>query len=194
MKRTMRSFPSRTVVAAVVVSLLVGGIGSATAARLITGKQIKNGSIQFGDLSKQAKKKLRGQRGLRGSQGAAGAQGAQGPSDAFTTKTPGPTTINTTDTTIESLNLEAGKYLVLGRLSMQGTQQIVRCNISPSDSALDATVTLPGGGFQDESDVHDTVTLAAAGTVVFRCHSATSAVTGFEIVLTAVKVGNVTQQ
>jgi hypothetical protein len=78
MKRMMRLFPSRTVVVAVVVSLLVGGIGSATAARLITGDQIKNGSIHFGDLSSKARKKLRGKKGRAGSRGARGTQGAQG--------------------------------------------------------------------------------------------------------------------
>jgi hypothetical protein len=73
-----RYLPSRPVIASVIVSLVVGGVGSATAASLITGKQIKNGSIQYSDLSKKAKKKLRGKRGKTGAAGVGGAKGDQG--------------------------------------------------------------------------------------------------------------------
>jgi hypothetical protein len=73
-----RYLPSRPVIASVIVSLVVGGVGSATAASLITGKQIKNGSIQYSDLSKKAKKKLRGKRGKTGAAGVAGAKGDAG--------------------------------------------------------------------------------------------------------------------
>lgn len=78
MRSIKRFLPSRSIVAAVIVSLVVGGVGSATAASLITGDQIKDGSIQYNDLSKKAKKKLRGKRGQTGATGAAGTQGAEG--------------------------------------------------------------------------------------------------------------------
>jgi hypothetical protein len=71
--------------------LLVGG-GSATAAKLVTGKDvknnsltgsdIKNGSVAAGDLSKAAKKALGGKTGARGAAGPAGPQGPQGPAGA----------------------------------------------------------------------------------------------------------------
>jgi hypothetical protein len=86
LRKIKRFMPSRPVVAAVIVSLVVGGVGSATAASLITGKQIKNGSIQFGDLSKKAKKKLRGKRGGIGATGAAGAKGDKGDTGLAATK------------------------------------------------------------------------------------------------------------
>src|SRR3954447_14306044 len=73
-----RYLPSRPVIASVIISLVVGGVGSATAASLITGKQIKNGSIQYSDLSKKAKKKLGGKRGATGAAGLAGAKGDTG--------------------------------------------------------------------------------------------------------------------
>ncbi len=82
MRRIKHYLPSRPVVAAIVVSLLVGGIGSATAASLITGKQIKNGSLQYNDLSKKARKKLRGTRGRTGKIGATGVAGAAGATGA----------------------------------------------------------------------------------------------------------------
>jgi hypothetical protein len=43
--------------------------GSATAAFVVTSKNIKNGTIQLVDISAKAKKALRGQRGPRGLQG-----------------------------------------------------------------------------------------------------------------------------
>lgn len=65
--------------------LLVGALllalsGSATAATvaLITGKQIKNGSIELVDLSPAAKRALKGQRGPEGPPGAQGPAGPAG--------------------------------------------------------------------------------------------------------------------
>lgn len=70
-----------TVVLAAIVALAVVTAGTATAARLITGKQIKNGSIGMKDLSKKTKKKLRkpGPAGPQGQAGAPGVRGEQGP-------------------------------------------------------------------------------------------------------------------
>ena len=57
-----------------VVALALGATGSATAAKLVTGKDIRNGTITAKDLSKS----LRAQLGLRGPTGPAGAAGAAG--------------------------------------------------------------------------------------------------------------------
>lgn len=46
--------------------------------KMVTGAQIKNGSIGLKDLSKSARKSLKGARGVAGAQGATGAQGAAG--------------------------------------------------------------------------------------------------------------------
>ncbi|MCW2793689.1 MAG: hypothetical protein JWO76_2787 [Nocardioides sp.] len=46
---------------------------------LITGKQVKDGSLQAKDLSKAARRSLQGQRGPAGPQGAPGAEGPAGP-------------------------------------------------------------------------------------------------------------------
>jgi hypothetical protein len=60
------------------LGLVIATAATATAAKLITGKQIKNGSVGLVDLSAKAKKSLRGARGRRGPQGPAGPQGAPG--------------------------------------------------------------------------------------------------------------------
>lgn len=78
MKRALdlRSLASGAIAAAIVFALSVGG---ATAASLITGKQIRNHTVGVIDLKKTAVQSLRGQRGLRGAMGPAGPAGPQGP-------------------------------------------------------------------------------------------------------------------
>jgi hypothetical protein len=70
-----------TTVVAFVLGMVVATAGTATAAKLLTGKQIKDGSISVKDLSKgvQAQLKKSGRAGPAGPQGAQGAQGAPGP-------------------------------------------------------------------------------------------------------------------
>lgn len=58
-----------------VLCIAVAAAGGATASKLITSKQIKNGTIGMKDLSKDVRKRI----AKTGSPGAAGAQGAQGP-------------------------------------------------------------------------------------------------------------------
>ncbi|MFL5846396.1 MAG: hypothetical protein ACJ762_17050 [Solirubrobacteraceae bacterium] len=67
----------------IVLGILIGGLivgGTATAARLITGRNIKNGSIQLVDLSASARASLRGATGPAGPAGAKGDTGAKGDS------------------------------------------------------------------------------------------------------------------
>jgi Collagen triple helix repeat (20 copies) len=61
-----------------IVAMLVSA-ASATAAFVVTSKNIKNGTIQTIDISANAKRALKGNRGPRGLAGAPGQQGAQGP-------------------------------------------------------------------------------------------------------------------
>jgi hypothetical protein len=68
--------PISTIV--VVALLFVLSVGGATAAGLITGRQIRNHSIGLIDISRAAQKALRGKRGLQGRQGVQGPQGPQG--------------------------------------------------------------------------------------------------------------------
>ena len=65
-----------TIIVAALAILALGG-GTASAAKLITGKQIKNGSIGTTDLSGSAKSALKGNSGPQGPQGP---QGPAGPS------------------------------------------------------------------------------------------------------------------
>jgi hypothetical protein len=65
-------------IAAIVSAVVAASVATATTTIVITGAQIKNGSIQLQDLSPRAKRALKGQRGPRGFQGATGLQGTPG--------------------------------------------------------------------------------------------------------------------
>ncbi len=88
----------RTAVIAFIIGLLLASAGTATAARLITSKDIKNGTIKAKDLSKPLRSKLNAP-GAQGPKGDTGERGAAGPSWAAA-GTAGPTsTQNTPDLT-----------------------------------------------------------------------------------------------
>lgn len=78
----------RLAVITFVLSLVLATAGTATAARLITSKDIKNGSIKEKDLAQSVRKKLntagamgpKGEPGAHGPKGDTGAQGPAGPS------------------------------------------------------------------------------------------------------------------
>jgi hypothetical protein len=76
-RRVLAASSCRTAV--VVVAVLVACGGSATAASVITSKQIKDGTIQVRDLSKSARDSLKGRKGPAGAMGIAGPTGPTGP-------------------------------------------------------------------------------------------------------------------
>jgi hypothetical protein len=77
-----RRWPSPgTVLAIAALVLATSGTsiaGTQVVNRLITGRDIKDGSVQLRDLSPRARKALRGNRGLQGQAGTPGAQGVAG--------------------------------------------------------------------------------------------------------------------
>lgn len=70
---------SKTSIAVAVTAIAITATGSATAASLITGRQIKNHTITTKDISKSTVRSLRGHDGLDGLDGDQGPQGVQGP-------------------------------------------------------------------------------------------------------------------
>jgi hypothetical protein len=71
-------------IVAFVLGILIAGVGTATAARLITGKDIKNGTISAKDLSKSVRAQLKkvGAQGPKGDPGPKGDTGAMGSASA----------------------------------------------------------------------------------------------------------------
>jgi Collagen triple helix repeat (20 copies) len=71
--------PSPAMIVAIVATVLALSGGAYAAGTMISGSQIKNGTIAAAKLSASAKKQLKGQKGATGSTGATGAQGPAGP-------------------------------------------------------------------------------------------------------------------
>jgi hypothetical protein len=101
--------------------------------------------------------------------------------------------INAAPTTLATLNLPAGNYYVSGRASLQGADQIVRCNFLPAGHGEDS-VNTTFSGFQIEAVSFDALALASPGAVSFRCERFGASATAFDIVLTAIKVDSITEQ
>lgn len=90
MLKSVRRLGGTPIIAALVCVLALGG--TATAAKLITGKSVKNGSltgkdiknrsVKAKDISKGAKSALRGPKGAKGDAGPAGPKGATGATGA----------------------------------------------------------------------------------------------------------------
>jgi hypothetical protein len=94
-----RRFTPAMIVAMIALAVALSGTAAA-GTKLITGGQIKNGTIKLADLHSSVKAAIKGESHTSGAQGSAGAQGAQGPAgpqgaagakgDTGATGTPGP--------------------------------------------------------------------------------------------------------
>lgn len=118
--------------AVLLVALVAVGAGTATAAKLITGKQVKNRSLTGVDvkkgslgpnvLSAAAKSTLEGADGAPGkdgTNGADGAPGAPGPSDVFTHRRAEHLITDVTNRTVATQTLPAGLYQVTSALNIR---------------------------------------------------------------------------
>jgi hypothetical protein len=120
----------------VLLAFVVAGTGTATAAKLLTGKNVKDGSLAVKDLSAKARKALKGAKGARGpagpagpagpqgaqgAQGAAGATGERGPSDVFVHTKATHTVSGAATRTVATQNLGAGSYAVTAKLAAEAT-------------------------------------------------------------------------
>ena len=208
--------PSAALIVSVIALVVaLGGTALAGAparlARVITGKQIKNGSIGSADihnnnlLLKDFKRSQRSKlAGPRGSQGSQGPKGDVGPSTAYHSTfayLPAGTALPGSGfTRLHTLNVPAGSYLVLATadVSNAGTGEngaVCDLESSAGDSARFAAEGLTGV----HADLAGTVatTLTTAGSVDLDC-SGNVVVGGDErrhqSSLTAIKVGQVVTQ
>jgi hypothetical protein len=143
-----RGSTMRTAIIAAIVAMLVSAAG-ASAAFVVTSKNIKNGTIQLVDISPRAKAGLRGQRGQRGLAGAQGIPGEQGsPGSVGPPGPPGPpvtslwAVVNGTDGTL------ARGSGVVATGSIGFADYVVSFNRDVRNCAYLATAGLPGTGEQ----------------------------------------------
>ena len=116
-----RSWRFAVMVGAVVAVLAAGSAG---AAKFITGADIRNGSIGFSDLSRAARRALKGRAGPEGPAGADGPQGPIGPQ--------GPAGPSSLSTTVRSQNFAAdGSGLARGEVRCPAGMVATGGTVSP---------------------------------------------------------------
>jgi hypothetical protein len=137
-----------------------------------------------------------GATGAAGPPGAIGATGATGLSDLYVKGQTTNVSIGSSDTTVMSLDLPVGSYLVIGHVNLDNTTataQAARCSIS-----------IPAGGFGDDAvvpargpavgdgigsfNMQGAATLVSAATITMSCHTSTQEV-AFSGDILATKVG-----
>lgn len=159
--------------AVAVVALLVGLSGAATATVLVTGRQIKDGTVSRADLTPKLRASIdrpgpRGPAGAAGPAGPAGARGetgAPGPSDtsvgftgsgSLTGATPGPNAL------VSGLSVPPGSYVIHANVILTNpaaSAVAIDCRILAGAETADvASTTLDAAGGLD------TQTLSLAGT------------------------------
>jgi hypothetical protein len=183
--------PSAALVVAILALVMAMG-GSAVAASLITSKQIKDGTIQPVDLSKQARAVLAakasdlpgpqgpvGAKGDKGDAGAQGAQGERGPSDAVADFQSGAADWSASAAEVVSVQLPAGDYVVSADTTADNDSKgdaEVSCDLELGGTVVARAqhLVLAGDGGAGERQtvaVTGAGTLAAAGTAALRCES-----------------------
>jgi hypothetical protein len=183
-------------------ALVVALGGTSYAAVMITGHDIKNGTVttadvkdhnlKLKDFSKRAKAGLHGAPGAVGPQGATGAQGPTGPSTVFSAAEASGVLLTSNAAPVLTLALPPGSYVVLGKSIAQQTAgatstvscQIFGAGVSGSDNTMAVTTTYatlnPELGFSTSTPT--SVTLA--------CDSNTTNTFAMQSRLLAVEVGS----
>lgn len=111
----MRRFSPATILATIALFVALTGSATAGAVALITGKQIKNGSIGIVDLNAGARAGLKGKRGPSGPAGLPGAAGVVGPAGPA-----GPPGVQNTKLYASDFTVETNNALTLSCPTGQG--------------------------------------------------------------------------
>ncbi len=110
--------PSPALVISLIALFVALGGTSLAAATYVNGKQIKPHSIPKNRLTASAIKGLKGERGpagVQGQKGDKGDQGEPGPSNAYSTYVSSSVAIGNDYTTVASLTLASGSYVVIAK-------------------------------------------------------------------------------
>jgi hypothetical protein len=186
-----------TIIAAVALFVAVGGGTVAYASGLISGAQIKNHSIATKKLTKSAINSLHGTRGPAGPPGPQGVQGPAGPSSATSTFTSGSVNIGGGDTTVASLALAKGSYVVMATTSIynNAANENSDCGLNDSKAGFLGSDGLASTDVTNDSQ--QSLSLVApltstGSTVDIDCTSSDVHTNAYDTRLVVIKVGSVT--
>jgi len=213
---TTRRLPRPATIIAI-VAVLLAGAGSATAASIITGKQVKDGtltgrdvknrSLSSSDLSKKAIAALKGRKGATGPAGAAGPAGAKG--DKGDKGDIGPSLTATFSKAshsvadaqkIKGFTLAAGDYLATAKLVATGGLDAsnAKCGLyreigtDPLLEAIDEVALHLDIGESKEMVMHAAISTPESRNYRLHCDPADKGVTLDDVQLTVTKVGAIT--
>jgi hypothetical protein len=184
MNRFREKLTYPNVISTLCLILLVGG-GTAYAAtgmpakNSVGPKQIKKGAVTPVKLSKAAKETLTGPQGAPGPQGPKGDQGGRGPSNAITKSNPGFVPWATTYTTIESLNLGAGSWVMTATglaVNHEGSVGGANCRLLAGGTTVDATgelflASFPQPGAKQDFSLTGGAAVAGEATAELQCEA-----------------------
>ena len=179
----------------------------------VTSPKIRNGSVTAIDVQKKtltavhikpgsllASSFKAGQlpAGPKGDKGDKGDKGANGLANVYTKKTGGPTqALSTTPTAIVSLSVPKGRYVILGKVWVSGSEPTFTaiCRVvagADEDAGLAGAYNGPAGSNVSSTvSMHVVHTFTAAGTASISCsRPATRAGSWGEATLTAIQVGD----
>jgi hypothetical protein len=149
---------SRYATVASTAALVVALGGTSYAAVMITGHDIKNGTVttqdvknhdlRLKDLATGARAHLKGAPGSQGPAGPQGSQGPVGPSNAYSVYNDLPTTLGSVKTLL-TLSIPPGSYVVNAKAMLSGTGAISQC-----------TLVAPGGLDYDYAQTSSTESYA----------------------------------
>jgi hypothetical protein len=205
--------PSAALIVAIVALVLAAaGTGAAAGVRITSSKQIKNGTIQTADLSKELRTLLSGRRGPSGPLGPPGVEGPKGdvgPSSAFAFFGPGPgmgpdiSAVGDPGVTVATLsNLPAGAYAISAKATLglptMNTFLAVCILRAEGDTDLSSTTLGPsvatGASTQAAVSLMLTHTFAGSGTTSLACSKAPCSLAGtfrvLDINLVAIRLGS----
>ena len=154
-----------TSLAAVSVILPANSVGTKQLKNnAVTSAKVKDGSLKAIDLAPGVLAAspgvgAAGPAGPAGAPGAAGPTGATGPSDAFSAYrdaiSPPPLPANAT-TTIVTLALQPGKYVIVGKVNLDdvsGSSKVITCRLTAEGDGDEVLVTVPGTSTGEEECV-----------------------------------------
>jgi hypothetical protein len=210
MKRLRGQLTYSNVISTLCLILLVGG-GTAYAAthlprNSVGSAQLKKGAVTPAKLSGGAKAALTGPQGATGPQGPKGDiggrgekgdQGARGPSNAITKVNSGFVPWSTTFTTIESMSLDAGSWVVTATglaNNTEGTAEAAECRLLVGGTIVAATGEIFLAQFHQVGahvpfSMTGGATVAAGGSAELQCESSAAGGNVDGPSITAIQVG-----
>ncbi|WP_320670914.1 hypothetical protein [Patulibacter defluvii] len=213
--RRRRRPQASTVIAS--VALFAALSGTATAAGLISGKQIKNSSVTgadirnssltgsdvknrslgLADLSTSAVAALKGATGPAGAAGPAGPQGPAGPATpakVFVTTLGSKNLPANATTDVLEKALPAGAYLVTGKLTLfTQNADIHGCDLRVGGTVVDSVLVQSAAAANARTPValHGVATIGDGGNVRIACTADNQTAGASQVKLTAVPVGEI---